>query len=189
MLTLGIPAGAAMAIMLGALQIQGIAPGPGVMTDHPQLFWGLIASMWIGNMMLLVLNLPLIGVWVKLLGMPFHLLYPPIIAFSCIGVFSEKLDPFDILLAAGLGLLGVVFRVLGANPAPLILSVVLEPMLEQNFRRALILGDGDILIFLKNPISLGILLFTALVMIYFKFKKRSIVDDVVSEAEEAPKEA
>jgi putative tricarboxylic transport membrane protein len=189
MLTLGIPAGAAMAIMLGALQIQGIAPGPGVMTDHPQLFWGLIASMWVGNMMLLVLNLPLIGVWVRLLGMPFHLLYPPIVAFSCIGVFSEKLDPFDILLAAALGLVGIVFRILGANPAPLILSVVLEPMLEQNFRRALIIGDGDVMTFLKNPISLGILLFTVVVMVYFKFKKRLLVDDVVGDADEAPKEA
>ncbi len=187
MLTLGIPAGAAMAIMLGALQIQGIAPGPGVMTDHPALFWGLIASMWIGNMMLLVLNLPLIGVWVKLLGMPFQLLYPPIIAFSCIGVYSEQNAAFDILLAAGLGILGIVFRILGANPAPLILSVVLEPLLEQNFRRALIIGNGDVGVFLKNPISLGILLFTAAVIIYFKFKRKSIIDEV-AHVEEAQKE-
>jgi putative tricarboxylic transport membrane protein len=178
MLTLGIPAGATMAIMLGALQIQGIAPGPGVMTQHPDLFWGLIASMWVGNLMLLVLNLPLIGVWVRLLGMPFQMLYPAIIAFSCLGVFSIKNSSFDIFLAALLGVFGVVLRILKCNPAPLILAVILEPMLEQNFRRSLLLSNGDVTVFVTSPISLAILSGTVLVLIYFKLKRRVILGDV-----------
>ncbi|MCC6471897.1 MAG: tripartite tricarboxylate transporter permease [Alphaproteobacteria bacterium] len=178
MLTLGIPAGAAMAIMLGALQIQGIAPGPTVMTNHPALFWGVIASMWIGNLMLLVLNLPLIGVWVRLLGMPFQVLYPPIIAFSCLGVYSIHNASFDIYIAAACGVLGIVLRIMGCNPAPLILAIILEPMLEQNFRRSLILSNGDPLVFLTNPASLGILVFTVVVLVYFKARRRHVIKAV-----------
>ncbi|QJP14158.1 tripartite tricarboxylate transporter permease [Starkeya sp. ORNL1] len=177
MLTLGIPAGAAMALMLGALQIQGISPGPGVMANHPELFWGLIASMWIGNLMLLVLNLPMIGLWVRLLMMPFQMLYPAIIAFSCIGVYSVQNSWFDLALAAGFGLLGIIFKLLGCNPAPLILAMVLEPMLEENFRRSMIIGGGNAMVFLKNPISLGILLLTLVLTIYLRARKHTVMDE------------
>ena len=146
-----------MALMLGALQIQGITPGPEVVTKHPDLFWGVIASMWIGNMMLLVLNLPLVGIWVRALLIPFRLLYPAILAFCCIGVFSVNNEPFDVLLAALFGLVGVVFKVLDCHPAPLVLAVVLEPLLEQNFRRAMIISNGDATTILTHPISLAIL--------------------------------
>src|SRR5580698_4735261 len=137
MLTLGIPAGAAMALMLGALQIQGIAPGPQVMTKYPALFWGVIVSMWIGNMMLLVLNLPLIGIWIRLLTIPFRLLYPAILAFCCIGVFSVNNTTFDVKLAGLFSIIGVLFRIVGCSPAPLILALVFEPLLKENFRRAM----------------------------------------------------
>lgn len=167
MLTLGIPAGAAMALMLGALQIQGITPGPQVMTKYPELFWGVIASMWIGNMMLLVLNLPLIGVWIRLLKVPFRLLYPAILAFCCIGVFSVNNSAFDVTLAGLFGLVGVTFRSLGCSPAPLVLAVVLEPLLEENFRRAMIISGGHASIFLQRPVSLGILILTIALAVFF----------------------
>lgn len=158
MLTLGIPAGAAMALMLSALLIQGITPGPDVVLKHPDLFWGVIASMWIGNLMLLVLNLPLIGIWVKLLAMPYRLLYPGILLFCCIGVYGESNDPFDVVLAAGIGVFGFIFRKLGCSPAPLVLGFVLGPMLEQNFRRTMQLARGDATIFVTRPISLCLIL-------------------------------
>jgi putative tricarboxylic transport membrane protein len=174
MLTLGIPAGAAMALMLGALQIQGISPGPEVVTKHPDLFWGVIASMWIGNMMLLVLNLPMIGIWLRLLLIPFRLLYPAILAFCCIGVFSVNNASFDVTLAALFGLAGIVFKVLDCNPAPLVLALVLEPLLEQNFRRAMIISDGDLTTIVTRPISLAILLLTAALTLLFVLRKRPV---------------
>jgi putative tricarboxylic transport membrane protein len=167
MLTLGIPAGAAMALMLGALQIQGISPGPQVMTKYPSLFWGLIASMWLGNMMLLVLNLPMIGLWIRLLAIPFRVLYPAILVFCCIGVFSVNSSSFDVALAGGFGLLGVMFKVLGCSPAPLVLALVLEPLLEENFRRAMIISGGQYSIFVQRPVSLGILIGTVALILYF----------------------
>ncbi len=186
MLTLGIPAGAAMALMLGALQIQGIAPGPEVMTKHPDLFWGVIASMWIGNLMLLVLNLPMIGVWLRLLLIPFRFLYPAILAFCCVGVFSVNNQSFDVTLAALFGLLGVLFKVLDCNPAPLVLALVLEPLLEQNFRRAMIISNGEIISIVTRPISLGILILTVVLAVFFALRKKVIVDEgVVSHAETA----
>jgi putative tricarboxylic transport membrane protein len=187
MLTLGIPAGAAMALMLGALQIQGITPGPEVVSKHPDLFWGVIASMWIGNMMLLVLNLPMIGLWLRLLLLPFRLLYPAFLAFCCIGVFSVNNTAFDIVLAALFGLLGVVFRILDCNPAPLVLALVLAPLLEQNFRRAMILSDGDITTIVTRPVSLAILLLTLVLTIYFMRRKQLVVREVNHQiAEEIP---
>jgi putative tricarboxylic transport membrane protein len=187
MLTLGIPAGAAMALMLGALQIQGVTPGPEVVSKHPDLFWGVIASMWIGNMMLLVLNLPMIGLWLRLLLLPFRLLYPAILAFCCIGVFSVNNTAFDIVLAALFGLLGVVFRILDCNPAPLVLALVLAPLLEQNFRRAMILSDGDVTTIVTSPISLAILLLTLVLTIYFMRRKQPVVEEVSHQiAEEVP---
>ena len=167
MLTLGIPAGAAMALMLGAMTMHGIAPGPRVISEHPDLFWGVVASMWLGNLMLLVLNLPLVGVWVRLLRVPQRYLYPAILMFCCIGVYSVANSAADILFAAGFGVLGFVLRRLGCMPAPLILGFLLGRLLESNVRRSLLLSRGDLAIFVDRPISgtiLGFALLLALVM-------------------------
>ena len=158
MLTLGIPAGAAMALMLGALTIQGITPGPGIMKDHPDLFWGVVASMWIGNLMLLVLNLPLVGIWIRLLGIPYRLLYPAILVFCCIGVYSVANDPADVIMMAGFGAFGYLLLKLGCSPAPLVLGFILGPILEENMRRALVIARGDLTVFITRPISLAFLL-------------------------------
>ncbi|TNC61822.1 tripartite tricarboxylate transporter permease [Rubellimicrobium roseum] len=160
LLTLGIPANPVMALMVGAMIIQGIVPGPNVATEQPDLFWGIIASMWIGNLMLIVLNLPLIGIWVKLLKVPYHILFPIIIAFSSIGVYSVKGNAFDLFAVAAFGLLGYVFLKLRCEPAPLLLGFVLGPLLEENLRRAMILGRGDPSVFLTRPISAALLALT-----------------------------
>jgi putative tricarboxylic transport membrane protein len=165
MLTLGIPAGATFALLLGAMLIQGIVPGPQVMTSNPDLFWGLIASMWIGNCMLLVLNLPLVGIWIKLLQIPYRFLYPTILMFSCIGVYSIRNEPFDIIIAAATGVVGYVLRKLDCEPAPLILGLILEPILEEHMRRSLLISRGDLSVFVTRPISLGILLFTVALLL------------------------
>jgi TctA family transporter len=165
LLTLGIPAGATMALMLGAMVIQGIAPGPQVMTQQPELFWGIIASMWIGNLMLLVLNLPLIGIWVRVLKIPYRLLYPMILLFSCIGLYSLGNDPFDVVLAAGFGLLGYFFAKLGCETPPLLLGFILGPMMEENLRRSLVLSEGDPSVFFTRPISLAMLLVAAILLL------------------------
>jgi TctA family transporter len=165
LLTLGIPANPVMALMVGAMIIQGIVPGPNVAVEQPDLFWGIIASMWIGNLLLIVLNLPLIGIWVRLLRVPYHVLFPVIIAFSAIGVYSVKSNVFDLFAVAAFGLLGYVFLKLRCEPAPLLLGFVLGPLLEENLRRAMILGRGDPTVFLTRPISLGLLVLTALVLV------------------------
>ncbi len=164
LLTLGIPANPVMALMVGAMIIQGIVPGPNVATEQPDLFWGIIASMWIGNLMLIVLNLPLIGIWVRLLRVPYHVLFPVIIAFSSIGVYSVKGNVFDLFAVAFFGLLGYAFLKLRCEPAPLLLGFVLGPLLEENLRRAMILGRGDPSIFVTRPISAGLLLLTVAVL-------------------------
>jgi TctA family transporter len=153
MLTLGIPSNPVMALMIGAMIIQGIQPGPSVMTEQSTLFWGLIASMWIGNLMLLVLNLPLIGLWVRLISVPYHLLYPAIIVFCAIGVYSLSNATFDVFLMAVFGFLGYVFRKLDAEPAPLLLAFVLGPMMEEFLRRAMLLSKGDPTVLVTRPIS------------------------------------
>jgi len=153
LLTLGIPSNAVMALMIGAMMIQGIAPGPQVMTERPQLFWGMIASMWLGNLMLVVLNLPLIGMWIKLLTVPYRLLYPSILIFMCIGVFSLSNNPFDCVLMAAFGLLGYICVKLECEPAPMILGFILGPLMEENLRRAMLLSRGDALVFFQKPIS------------------------------------
>jgi putative tricarboxylic transport membrane protein len=154
-----------MALMLGALTIQGIQPGPAVMTQRPELFWGLIASMWIGNLMLVVLNLPLIGVWVSMLKVPYRLLFPAIMAFSAIGIYSVNNSAFDIYLAALFGVLGFLWMKLGFSPAPLLLGFVLGPMMEENLRRAMVMSRGDPSVFVTRPISLGFIVATVLVLI------------------------
>ncbi len=158
MLTLGIPPNAVMALMVGAMTIKGIQPGPQVMTSNPSLFWGLIASMWVGNLMLVVLNLPLIGIWIKLLTVPYRFLFPAILTFCCIGLYTLNNNNFDVYIAAGMGLLGYVFYKLGCEPAPLLLGFILGPMMEENLRRALLLSRGDWSTFATRPLSAGLLL-------------------------------
>jgi len=165
LLTLGIPANSVMALMFGAMMIQGIVPGPQVMTEKPQLFWGLIASMWIGNLMLVVLNLPLIGMWIKLLTVPYRLLYPAILLFMCIGVYSVSNQPFDALLMAFFGLLGYVCIKLDCEPAPAILGFILGPLVEENLRRAMVISRGDPTVLVKTPISAGFLIAAAMLLV------------------------
>ena len=165
MLTLGIPATPTMALMLGALTLQGIAAGPQVMLEKPDLFWGLIASMWIGNCLLVVLNLPLVGIWVKLLTVPYRWLFPSIILFCCIGNFSVNNNPFDVYLCALIGVLGYVLVKLECEPAPLLLGYVLGPLLEENLRRALLIARGDPTVFLTRPISLVFMIATLLILV------------------------
>ena len=165
MLTLGIPSNPVMALMIGALVIQGIQPGPSVITEQPTLFWGLIVSMWIGNLMLLVLNLPLIGIWVRLITVPYHFLFPMILVFCVIGVFSLHNTSFDIYVMALFGLLGYLFRKLDCEPAPLLLGFVLGPMMEENLRRAMLLSRGDATVFVTQPIS-AVMLVAAAVLLF-----------------------
>ncbi len=165
LLTLGIPAHPVMALMIGAFIIHGITPGPNVMTDEPALFWGLIVSMWIGNLLLVLLNLPLIGLWVKLLTIPYRVLFPAIIAFACIGTYSIGLNAFDIYAIAVLGLIGYVLVKLDCEPAPLLLGFVLGPLLEEHLRRAMIISRGDPMTFLERPISAGLLALAALAIV------------------------
>ncbi|MCC7099114.1 MAG: tripartite tricarboxylate transporter permease [Rubrivivax sp.] len=165
MLTLGIPPNAVMALMVGAMTIKGIQPGPQVMTSNPELFWGLIASMWVGNLMLIVLNLPLIGIWIKLLTVPYRILYPAILAFCCIGLYTLNNNSFDVYVGALFGLIGLVFYKLGCEPAPLLLGFILGPMMEENLRRALLLSRGDWSTFVTRPLSAGLLIAAALMVL------------------------
>jgi TctA family transporter len=165
LLTLGIPSNPVMALMIGAMMIQGIAPGPQVMTERPQLFWGMIASMWIGNLMLVVLNLPMIGMWIKLLMVPYRMLYPSILVFCCIGVYSISNSPFDVMQTAAFGVVGYAFVKLECEPAPLILGFILGPLMEENLRRAMLLSRGDALVFFQRPISLTMLLIAGLLLV------------------------
>ncbi|MCA2997619.1 MAG: tripartite tricarboxylate transporter permease [Rhodocyclaceae bacterium] len=165
LLTLGIPPNPVMALMVGAMIIQGIQPGPQVMSEKPQLFWGMIVSMWIGNLMLVILNLPLIGMWIKLLTVPYRLLYPAILVFCCIGVYSLSNSPFDVVITAGFGLVGYLFLKLDCEPAPLLLGFILGPMMEENLRRAMLLSRGDPLTFVTRPLSATLLAISLLLLI------------------------
>jgi TctA family transporter len=165
LLTLGLPSGAVMALMAGAMMIHGVVPGPAVMTTRPELFWGLIASMFVGNAMLLLLNLNLVRVWVKVLAIPYALLFPIVMLLCCIGIYSLNNSAFDIVLAAGFGVVGYVFIKLRLEPAPLLMGFVLGPMLEENLRRAMLLAKGDATVFLRHPISAGLLIATAVVIV------------------------
>ena len=163
-LTLGIPGDAVMALMLGALMIHGIAPGPQLMSEHPQLFWGLIASFWIGNILLVILNLPLIGLWVKLLAIPYGVLYPSILLFVCLGVYSVNNSVFDVGLVVVFGAIGYVMMLLKFEPAPLILGFILGPLMEEHLRRALLLSRGDLMVFVQRPISATLMAATFLLL-------------------------
>lgn len=165
MLTLGIPANPVMALMIGAMIIQGIVPGPNVATEQPALFWGIIASMWIGNLMLIVLNLPLIGLWVKLLTIPYYILFPIILAFSSIGVYSVNSNVFDLYTVAFFGLIGYVLVKLQCEPAPLLLGFVLGPLIEEHLRRAMIISRGDPTVFLTRPISATLLALAVAILV------------------------
>jgi TctA family transporter len=165
LLTLGIPPNATMALMIGAMTIHNIQPGPQVMTSNPSLFWGLVASMWIGNLMLVILNLPMIGLWAKLLTIPYKYMFPAILVFCVIGVFSLNNATFDIYLMMGFGLLGYIVVLLGCEPAPLLLGFILGPMMEENLRRALLLSRGDWSTFVTRPISCGLLLVAASLLV------------------------
>ncbi len=184
MLTLGIPASAVMALMLGALTIQGIAPGPQVMTQKPDLFWGLIASMWVGNAMLVILNLPMVGMWVQLLKVPYRLLFPAIMAFSCIGIYSVNNSAFELYLTALFGIIGFLWMKLDCPPAPMLLGFVLGPLMEENLRRALLISRGDPSVFLTRPISLGFVIATVLILVVMALpamrSKRAAISDVAT---------
>ena len=169
MLTLGIPAGAPMALMLGALMIQGITPGPLVMIQHADLFWGSIASMWIGNAILLILNLPLVGIWVRLLTIPYRYLFPSIVVVCCIGAYSVRNSVFDVEAAAFFGLLGYLFHLLECPPAPLLLGFILGPIFENNLRRALLISRGNLMTFLSHPISAALLAVVLLIILAQSF--------------------
>jgi len=165
MLTLGIPSSPVMALMIGALIIQGIQPGPTVVTNQPALFWGIIVSMWIGNVFLLILNLPLIGLWVRMIMVPYHLLYPAILVFCAIGVYSLSNSTLDVHLMALFGVLGYVFAKLECEPAPMLLGFLLGPMMEEYLRRALTISRGDATTFLTRPISVSMLAMAVVVMV------------------------
>jgi putative tricarboxylic transport membrane protein len=179
LLALGIPPNAVMALMVGAMIIHNIQPGPQVMISNPQLFWGLIASMWIGNAMLVILNLPLIGMWVKLLTIPYRYLFPAIVLFCAIGVFSTNNSVWDIWIVAIFGTIGYVFIKLGAEPAPLLLGYILGPMMEEYLRRALLLSNGDWSVFVTRPLSAGLLGVAVLLLVII------MVPAVKSKREEA----
>jgi TctA family transporter len=165
LLTLGLPSNAVMALMLGALMMQGLTPGPSLMHQRPELFWGLVASMWVGNLMLVILNLPLVGIWAKCLTIPYRILYPTILLICCIGVYSISNSALDVLFATGFGLCGYLFYKLGCEPALLLLGLILGPRIEENLRQALLISRGDPAVFVQRPISLTFLVLTLLLLL------------------------
>ena len=165
LLTLGIPPNAVMAIMVGAMTIHGIVPGPQIITKQPQLFWGMIASMWLGNLMLLIINLPMIGLWVRLLKVPYRLMFPAILLFCCIGIYSVNNSPADVTMVAAFGLFGYALIKFGFEPAPLLLGFVLGRLMEEKLRQALVIARGDLWVFLERPLSASLLAIAALVLL------------------------
>jgi TctA family transporter len=165
-MTLGIPGSATMAVMMGALMIHGIQPGPQLMQDNPEIFWGLAASFWIGNLLLLLLNIPLIGIWVRLLKIPYGILYPAVICFICIGVFTVRTSAFDVVLVLLFGVAGYVLRLMRFELAPLLIGFILGPMVEENFKRSMLIYRGDFMTLLERPISGTLLVMTALLLLW-----------------------
>jgi len=179
MLSLGIPGNAVTALLLGAMILQGIAPGPNVITQQPEMFWGLIASMWVGNLMLVLLNLPLVGLWVSMLKVPYRSLFPAIIVFCCIGVFSVHNSEFHVYQITVFGILGYLFYKLEGEPAPFILGFILGPLMEEHFRRAMIISRGDAMSFFERPISASLLILAVVALIavslpYFSKKREEV---------------
>ena len=178
-MSLGIPGDAVMALLLGALIIHGITPGPRLIVEHPDLFWGLIASFWVGNLILIILNVPMIGIWVKMLMIPYKYLYPSALFFICIGVFAARNSLFDVGATLALGMFGYLLVLLKFEPAPILLGFVLGPRFEENFRRALIISRGDLMTFVERPISgvfLGFCLLLIGAQIYVRIRKTGIID-------------
>jgi putative tricarboxylic transport membrane protein len=169
LLTMGIPTNPLMALMIGALMIQGIQPGPSVIREQPALYWGVVASMWIGNLMLVIINLPLVGIWASLLRVPYRLLFPAIILFCCIGAYASSNSVFSVWLMLGWGALGYFFNKIGVQPAPMVLGFVLGPLLEENFRRAMLLSGGDPAVFIQRPISAALLGVAAILLVVLIF--------------------
>jgi len=165
-MTLGIPGSVTMALIIGALMIHGIQPGPQMLTEQPEMFWGLVMSFWIGNIVLVILNVPMIGLWVRVLTIPYHVLYPAIVMFICIGTYAVNNNVFDVYAVLVFGIAGYILRVLGFEPAPLLLGYVLGPMLEENFRRAMLLSRGSLQTFIERPISMWVLLLTAVLLVW-----------------------
>ena len=183
MLTLGIPANGVMALMMGAMMIHNIAPGPQILTQNTQLFWALVTSMWIGNFMLIVLNLPMVGLWVKLISIPYRYLYPAILVFCVIGIFSIDNQTFQIFVAAGLGVAGYFLARLKCEMAPLLLGFVLGPMLEENFRRSMQISRGSLSIFVTQPISACVLAVAlVLLIVVLSPRMRRKREDVFAES-------
>jgi TctA family transporter len=190
-MSLGIPGDAVMALLLGALMIQGIVPGPQLITQHPDIFWGLVASFWVGNILLVLLNVPLIGVWVKLLTIPYRYLYPSALFFVCIGVYAANNDMFQVGETLVIGLLGYVLLRLGFHPAPILLGFVLGPRFEENFRRAMLISRGDLAIFVERPISAVFIAICVILIagqIYFRLRgaKAGPVAAALAPAEDEP---
>jgi putative tricarboxylic transport membrane protein len=183
-LTLGIPPNAVMALMVGAMTIHGIVPGPQVMQKQPELVWGMIASMWVGNLMLIIINLPLVGIWVRLLRVPYRLLFPSIVIFCAIGIYSLNNAPVDVILAGAFGLVGYWLIKHDFEPAPLLLGMVLGPLMEENLRRALLISRGDVTVFFTRPLSaylLQIAIFLLVIALLPNIRKRR--DEVFVESE------
>jgi len=183
-MSLGIPGDAVMALLLGALMIQGIVPGPQLISQHPDIFWGLVASFWVGNILLVLLNVPLIGIWVKLLTIPYKFLYPSAMFFVCIGVYADNNDMFHVAEVLAIGMMGYVLLRLGFHPAPILLGFVLGPRFEENFRRAMLISRGDILVFVERPISaVFIALCTILIVgqLYFRLFSKKKPEDAVEQ--------
>ena len=177
-----------MALLLGALMIQGIAPGPQLISEHPDIFWGLVASFWIGNILLVVLNVPLIGVWVKMLAIPYKYLYPSALFFVCIGVYSTNNDMFQVGEVVVIGIVGYFLLLLDFHPAPILLGFVLGPRFEENFRRAMLISRGDALVFIKHPISavfVGLCVLLIAMQIYVRLKKPKGLSDAIPVVEPA----
>ena len=184
-MSLGIPGDAVLALLLGALIIQGIVPGPQLINQHPDVFWGLVASFWIGNIMLVALNVPLIGIWVKLLSIPYRYLYPTAMLFVCIGVYAANNDMFQVAETLVIGMFGYVLLRLDFHPAPLLLGFVLGSRFEENFRRAMLIGRGDFMVFLERPISAVFLALSVILIatqLYFWLSKRKSADNQKSAA-------
>ena len=165
LLTLGIPPNAVMALMVGAMTIHGIVPGPQIMTKQPQLFWGMIASMWLGNLMLLIINLPLIGLWVRFLKVPYRLMFPSIVLLCCIGIYSINNSPTEVIMTAAFGLFGYALVKFGFEPAPLLLGFVLGRLMEEKLRQALVISRGTFMTFVERPLSGGLLLVSLVILV------------------------